>query len=513
MNFSKSKPGGASQQNIRKTTIRVPISNPASTKPATIARPDPNRFSNALARPGAKPSTTQKSIPKKPATKKPPIPAQRALSNSRGVKRKSATPQPALFSSDEEDNSSDIGGSDSDASRKRIKSSVSSLEDSGPRRNVISDISFKDDTVFDFIHGADATSGPYASKFKNPFSDDSFECVELQYPSTSHRERFELKWPKHASKDDYKPMEDIIETIKTICMWYFPDNLTSIGLSEETGWERRFHRAWQRESIEEFIEIVKEFNGVLSGLLEDGTIEKELKLKKSLHLDWVRRILEQTYGRTVSPKVETLRAYQNGGDNVYGELMPRLCSEIFHKTKLNHDSVFIDLGSGVGNVVLQAALEIGCESWGIEMMKNPCDLAELQAREFPARTRLWGLSAGKVNLLRGDFTDSPRTDEVLRRADVVLVNNQAFTPALNEALCNKFLDLKEGCQVVSLKPFVPEGHRIAMRNLHSVANQLVQKRFEYFSTSVSWTESSGYYYIATKDVRPMTAFMKSHGLQ
>ncbi|KAF2161302.1 hypothetical protein M409DRAFT_69900 [Zasmidium cellare ATCC 36951] len=504
MNFSKPKTG-ANQPVIRKTIVRKVVTPNQSTAGAQrpSGRPDPNRFNQALHRASPKPATS----------KKPPNPARRALSVSRGVKRKSATPQPALFSSDDEDDSSDIGGSDSDASRKRIKSSVSSVESSGPRRNVISEAAFKDDTIFDFIHGADATSGPNASKFKNPFEDEVFECVELQYPSKGHKERFELKWPKYVSKDDYKPMEDIIETIKTICTWYFPEELVATGLSEETGYDRRFHRAWQRESVDDFIEIVQDFNTILGGLLSDGTLEKELKHKRSLHLDWVRRILDQTYGRTVSPKVETLRAYQNGSDNVYGELMPRLCSEMFHKTKLNHEQVFVDLGSGVGNVVLQAALEIGCESWGIEMMKNPCDLAELQAREFPARARLWGLSAGKVNLLRGDFTDHPGIDEVLRRADVVLVNNQAFTPALNDKLCNKFLDLKEGCQVVSLKPFVPEGHKLAMRNIHSVANQLVQRRFEYFSNSVSWTDVGGHYYIATKDRRPMDAFLKSHGLQ
>lgn len=507
MNFSKSKPG-VKPPVARRTIQQVPVTQSRPSQGAGVPqrlsnRPDPNRFNKALARPGAKPSTS----------KKPPNPAHRAVSDSRGRKRKSATPQPALFSSDEEDASSGIGGSDSDAPRKRIKSSVSSVESNEPRRSVLSKVSFREDTVFDFIHGADATSGPHASKFVNPFEDDSFECVELQYPSKSHKEKFELKCPKHLSKDDYKPMDDIVETIKTICMWYFPDELTATGLSDETGWDRRFQRAWVRHSIDDFIDIVNDFNSVLSGLLEDGTIEKELKHKKSLHLDWVRRILDQTYGRTVSPKVETLRAYQNGSDNVYGELMPRLCSEIFERTRLNHEQVFVDLGSGVGNVVLQAALEIGCESWGIEQMKNPCDLAEAQARELAARARLWGLSAGKVNLLRGDFTDHPGIDEVIRRADVVLINNQAFTPELNDKLCNKFLDLKEGCQVVSLKPFVPEGHRIAMRNIHSVANQLVQRRFEYFSTSVSWTGASGYFYIATKDRRPMDAFLKSHGLQ
>ena len=50
------------------------------------------------------------------------------------------------------------------------------------------------------------------------------------------------------------------------------------------------------------------------------------------------------------------------------------------------DQIFVDLGSGVGNCVLQAALEVGCESCGCEMMDKACNLAELQEEEFKARS-------------------------------------------------------------------------------------------------------------------------------
>ncbi|KAI7292774.1 hypothetical protein KC315_g19436, partial [Hortaea werneckii] len=213
------------------------------------------------------------------------------------------------------------------------------------------------------------------------------------------------------------------------------------------------------------------------------------------------------------PKAEKLNAYKNGSDNVYGELFPRFISDIFKKTGLKHDQVFIDLGSGVGNVTLQAALEVGCESWGIEMMPNPCDLAELQAKEFAARTKLWGLDVGPVNLLRGDMTSHPEVPNILQRADVVLVNNQAFTPALNDKLRDMFLDLKPGAKVVSLKPFRPLGHKIAARNVDSVVNQFVQDQYEYFSDSVSWSYyGNAHWYIATKDLGPLNRFLKDHGM-
>ena len=78
--------------------------------------------------------------------------------------------------------------------------------------------------------------------------------------------------------------------------------------------------------------------------------------------------------------------------------------------------------------------------------------------------------------------------------------------------CLLFVE-KDGARVVSLKPFVPDGHRITMRNLDFVANLFVQQRFEYFSNSVSWTDQSGYYYIATKDPKPLENFIKRNGCQ
>jgi len=491
MDFSKPK-----SSVVRKTTVRVAVSKPTTPQAQRPpAGPDPNRFKAALNRTNIKSQSARK----------PPPPVQRALAPSRGVKRKSATPQP-VFSDDEGDDSSDIGASDSDASRKRIKSSVSSVESLGPRRTIILAKAFQEDTKCHVIQGADATSGIYSSKFKNPWGDEDFRCVKLKYPSRSTKEKFELKWPKNEN-DDYKPMEDITETIKTIVQHYFPDELRMKYLDDDTGFERRFTKAWVVQDVDEFADIVKDFNGELQKLIEDGTVRKELLSKSGISLDWTKRILDQIYARTVSPKVETLRAYENGSDDVYGELLPRFCSTIFKQTKLTHEQVFVDLGSGVGNAVLQAALEIGCESWGIEKMKNPCDLADLQAKEFPQRTRLWGLSTGPVKLIRGDFTENTEIAKALQRADVVLVNNQAFTPALNDRLRDMFFDLKDGCQVVSLKPFVQVGFKIGPRNFSSVQSLFVQKKLEYFSNSVSWTDQGGDYFIATKDPRRLRDWM------
>ncbi|KAK5715224.1 Nucleosomal histone H3-Lys79 methylase [Elasticomyces elasticus] len=469
MNWNTSAPAKgvvAKKPVIRKTTVQVAVNGskaPASV-PASARQRDPNRFQLS--------QTTRRPAP----TKRPSTAHARALEAVRGVKRKSASADVNQFS-DEEDDSSDVGTTDSEASRKRPKSSVSSVDSlAGPRRKLVSEEAFRvPPEPLDLIHGADATS---TSKYRPPFEDDDFSTVELQYPSR-HRERFELKMPK---RDDYEPMTDIQVTIESIVTFYFPDDLSGEYLHDDKAFHARITRAFIRHSVSEMIEIVEEFNALLKTLVEDGTVQAELRQHRSLALQWVKRILDQVYARTVSPRAEKLNNYKIGSSNVYGELMPRFVSDIFRETKLNHEQVFVDLGSGVGNVVLQAALQVGCESWGIEMQDLPCEMAAMQAAEFRARTQLWGLQTGEVHLLEGDMTKHPKVPALLQRADVILVNNQAFQPDLNDKLLNyMFLDLKPGARVVSLKPFVPIGHKMTARNVNSVVNQFVQKPLEYFS--------------------------------
>ena len=295
--------------------------------------------------------------------------------------------------------------------------------------------------------------------------------------------------------------------MRKISEHYLPPIERSVFDNERSGFPQRLSRAIKRQSEVETRNTIEEWNRALVNLRDSGVISGVLDGYRSLDPGLVERILIQIYSRIVSPRVSSLREYENGTDNVYGELLPKFVSKILHEdTALKSDQVFIDLGSGVGNVVLQAALEVGCESWGCEMMKNACDLAELQRDEFKARCRLWGLTAGKVMLERGDFLSNALVGRVLKRADVVLVNNQAFTPQLNESLTRLFLDLKEGCRVISLKSFVPAGHKITARTLYSPYNVLKVEQKEYYSNCVSWTNAPGTYYVSTKDMRQIKAF-------
>jgi H3 lysine-79-specific histone-lysine N-methyltransferase len=138
------------------------------------------------------------------------------------------------------------------------------------------------------------------------------------------------------------------------------------------------------------------------------------------------RILEENYQRTVGPNVPKLRKYEAFSSTVYGELMPSLVYEILNLTDLKEDSLFLDLGSGVGNVVVQASLQTGCRSYGIELMPIPARVALDTSTQMKIRCRMWGVRVGEMELEKGDMLTSKRVDQLIAQADVVLVDNKVF---------------------------------------------------------------------------------------
>ena len=146
------------------------------------------------------------------------------------------------------------------------------------------------------------------------------------------------------------------------------------------------------------------------------------------------RIIEENYQRCVGPNVQSLRQYEAFTSAVYGELTPSLVHEIVNITKLNENSLFLDLGSGVANVVVQASLQTGCRSYGIELMAAPAKVAEEMVEQFQLRCRMWGVRCGDMEVEKGSMLKSDRVDELIKKADVVLVDNKVFEESCKRRL-------------------------------------------------------------------------------
>jgi H3 lysine-79-specific histone-lysine N-methyltransferase len=346
------------------------------------------------------------------------------------------------------------------------------------------------------LQGMMMSRGDEAKNYKAAFTDcDKNPILELQYPSATRPERFEAVNPLDA-QEGYSPLEDIYFSIEEIIQHYLPADLASELSSDTEGTVRLLKRAVSKNSPDDFKSELIKFNTLIKDRLDDGTIQRIIDEMHAIPLSLVKRITAQSYNRIVSPQAHRLRKVK-GKETTYGELLTPFVHKIFAQTGLNSSHVFVDLGSGVGNVVLQAALQTGAESWGIEKMELAASLGSKQASELQARARLWNISLGAIHLISGDFLETPEIDEVLRRADVVLVNNKVFGEQLNNALLQKFLDLKDGCKVVSLESF-GGGAKQGVRHEQAIAGLFDEERFESGTFSVSWVGESVEYYIATK---------------
>lgn len=507
---------------IKTRTVNVPVKKTAPavanqsprTPSASHARPIPSR---SLSGP---PANRYQVTPS--AQSRPREPARRSLAVSQVQKRKVSPSTPQWASSDDESDQED----DRSGKRRKTRPASSSSEPMNLNRTLEPDLgrririqepetngtangttekklengasTEKKATTRrgSLIQGLAMSRGEEAKNYKAAFTGcDKIPILQLQYPSLSRPEKFEAVNPLD-SQEGYSPLEDIYFCIEEIIQHYLPPDLATELSSDTEGTVRLLKRAVFKNSPSDFQSELSKFNTLLKERLADGTIPRIMDSMHALPLSLVKRITAQSYNRIVSPHAHRLRKVK-GKETTYGELLTPFVHKIFQHTGLNSSHVFVDLGSGVGNVVLQAALQTGAESWGIEKMPLAASLGAKQASELQARARLWNISLGAIHLLAGDFLETPEIDAVLRRADVVLVNNKVFGEKLNNDLLQKFLDLKDGCKVVSLESF-GGGAKQGVRHEQAIAGLFDEERFESGTFSVSWAGESVEWFLATK---------------
>ncbi|KAL6890931.1 histone methylation protein DOT1 domain-containing protein [Trichoderma evansii] len=463
----------------------------ASARSSPVRKLSPNATSSSIASTAS--SRAKSSSPYPSSTDERRLEPQRKRKAPTSASRRSPASDRIEFDKDSDDE--DDGWMDLDSHKRQRKATSESKSVDSNRKLRSARAYERKDERLQFIHAVDVCSLKHKCE---PIFGASREdvAIELQYPTLQRREKFELVW----GKDKIDAVEASIRIVRLVAENYLTDVEAEPFTNPNTGYIRRLEKASNRniQNVAGFKATLREYNEALLALVEDGVVSKNLENLHDLPPHLAAFILDQIYDRTVAPKVELLSKYENGTDFVYGELLhPFITKILVEQAKMTSDQVFVDLGSGVGNVVLQAALEVGCESWGCEMMENACNLAEAQEKEFQARCLLWGIQPGEVHIERGDFRKNASIHDALKRADVILVNNKAFTSQLNDDLVRMFLDLKPGCKIISLKSFVADSK--SSHNINDVGSTILEvEECTYPEGYVSWTNAGGQYYISTR---------------
>ncbi|KAG7694207.1 hypothetical protein KL951_004085 [Ogataea haglerorum] len=321
--------------------------------------------------------------------------------------------------------------------------------------------------------------------------------VHLLYPLFDYQEKYLLAECKLNAW--FNPIADIARVMELTAMVYMPEKARKLVIDFDNPQNcliRRWDDAVSRHDGDQLVRLVGEYNSLVMELRNSGEMIQHIRQRKTFPQLLVHEIMNQCYLRGVLPDYRKLRSYKAFSNYVYGELMPTFLSRAFKQCNLSHTKVFIDLGSGVGNCTIQAALEHGCESYGVEIMDHASRLCRLQTEEFEKRCAIWGVKHGAMKFFLGEsFVDNAPVQQIIDRSDVILVNNYLFDSELSKRVVDLFSNLRAGTQIISLKPIVPPGYTISWGHPESILSRMKCTRYTYAENDVSWTSKGGFYYI------------------
>ncbi|XP_049732179.1 histone-lysine N-methyltransferase, H3 lysine-79 specific isoform X3 [Elephas maximus indicus] len=316
------------------------------------------------------------------------------------------------------------------------------------------------------------------------------EKLELRLKSPVGAEPAVYPWPLPVYDKHHDAAHEIIETIRWVC-----EEIPDLKLAMEN----YVLIDYDTKSFESMQRLCDKYNRAIDSIhqLWKGTTQP-MKLNTRPCNGLLRHILQQVYNHSVTDP-EKLNNYEPFSPEVYGETSFDLVAQMIDEIKMTEDDLFVDLGSGVGQVVLQVAAATNCKHhYGVEKADIPAKYAETMDREFRKWMKWYGKKHAEYTLERGDFL-SEEWRERIANTSVIFVNNFAFGPEVDHQLKERFANMKEGGRIVSSKPFAPLNFRINSRNLSDIGTIMRVVELSPLKGSVSWTGKPVSYYLHTID--------------
>uniref|UniRef100_A0A1I7XFA0 Histone-lysine N-methyltransferase, H3 lysine-79 specific n=1 Tax=Heterorhabditis bacteriophora TaxID=37862 RepID=A0A1I7XFA0_HETBA len=191
--------------------------------------------------------------------------------------------------------------------------------------------------------------------------------------------------------------------------------------------------------------------------------------------------------------------YQPWSSEVYGETRYEQMQLIIDQLKFKESDVFVDLGSGVGHLVLYVAGGTRVKkAVGIERAALPSEYAENMKTEFHRWMRWWKKKYRPFMLERGDFLDNKFRDLITKEATIIFINNYAFTPDLETCIKRELLsECRDGTRIVSTKSYATGTKEINDRLLNDVESILDVRQLDTVEHPTSWTDKHVPYFLHT----------------
>ncbi|XP_046454653.1 histone-lysine N-methyltransferase, H3 lysine-79 specific-like isoform X2 [Daphnia pulex] len=328
------------------------------------------------------------------------------------------------------------------------------------------------------------------------------KALELKLHSPAGSDPDVYEWPltcgRGASKNS--GAVELVETIRWVRQ-EFPEIVL----------ESNILSSYDTNSYESMKSLVDEYNNAIDAFLQRAAHttrpdERFSTTQRRTSRNLLRHILQQVYVHAVT-NPSKLNQYEPFSPEVYGETSYELVCQIIDQLNITEEDTFLDLGSGVGQIVLQVAASTCCKMvWGIERSDWPNLFAMKMDLHFKRLMRWWGKPFGEYQLINGDFLDQRHSDKI-NSASVIFVNNLAFGPNLDHQLKERFAELRDGVRIISSKEFCPINSRLSERNLSNIGTIMQVSKLSP-QGSVSWTGKSVSYYVHTIDRTKLKVYLE-----
>ncbi|GAU98496.1 hypothetical protein RvY_09634 [Ramazzottius varieornatus] len=253
--------------------------------------------------------------------------------------------------------------------------------------------------------------------------------------------------------------------------------------------------------VEGMEELVKVYEEAVTSNVEKPAEPVELTKISTEDLEFV---LAMIYDRIID-KVDKLNDYEAWSSETYGETTFEFANEVIGKLNIGEDDVFLDLGSGVGKVVLQAAAMCCCKkAYGIEIVNTRGGFAKGMGKEFRSVMNWMGKKHGDFKLITGDFLDHVN---VIRESSIIFCNNFAFEVQLDLKLKNIFADLPEKVKILVSKSLTDEKFRITEKTVSDPSAVLPVRAT--FNGKMSWTGRDVTFYLHEIDRTMLNRYLEA----
>lgn len=176
--------------------------------------------------------------------------------------------------------------------------------------------------------------------------------------------------------------------------------------------------------------------------------------KKSLQLPAHAQVFQQIYREVDGFSLSRLaRKKQDSIDYTYGEIEFLPFIALLSMIKPDHDTVFYDLGSGIGKAVIACAMVFPVrKSVGIEILPELYSSACEQIQKLAANPN-YTKQVKKIQFIKGDILDAD-----LSEATLIFINATTFFGTTWETICTRLNNLPHLKTVITTSKELPNSN-------------------------------------------------------